>query len=358
MTMGTRSRWILVLLACVAVPLLLPRESTALNLVDDEELTLDLTGVANGTYVAEIINEESSDREDTENFGPVLSLSRLKLSGGYKDVGDIKIQIGSSDGTMRLLDAVASLDLGSPVYVKAGRFKPTVSPQFLIGAPNVYTSNRALLNALVPGRLAGFAAGVDTDLGEFSLESEIGMFQPDATALQVSKGHLLTARTLLGLSMGLEFHVGYAKRLFGEGTISEPVQGEAGSTETRATSVVPNDSPLDAAVIFDKDDIYAHLEGVAVLEPAPEDVDTAYGLHVLGAYVLGPDGGINFEPTVAYDLTDRVNTRHRVTVGGNTYFFDSGIEIETHYEFTITDRPNPNDQQTKHGIFVALQTVL
>jgi hypothetical protein len=340
----------------------MPSAASAANLVDNEELTLDLTGIANGAYAAEIVEEESESRDETDRYGPVLSLARLKLGGRYKDVGDIKIQIGASNGTMQLLDAVAALDLGSPVYVRAGRFKPTISPQFLIGAPNVYTSNRALLNALVPGRLTGFAAGADTNLSGTNVEGEVALFQPDATSFQAPQGQLLTARALVGLSLGLKFHLGYAKRIFGSDTISETVQGENGNTLTRTTPVVPNDSPLDAAIIFDKDDIYAHLEGVAVLEPAPtqsgNDRDTAYGLHVLGAYVIGPDGGLNFEPTVAYDLVDDVNNTHRVTVGGNTYFFDSGIELETHYEFTIMDRPGAGDQQTKHGIFVALQTVL
>jgi len=344
-----RSRWHWMLLACTVALLCMPAEARSLNLVDNDELELDLVGIANGVYSAEIVEDER------DRYGPEVSLARLKLSGQYEEVGGIKIQVDGSSGNLQLLDAVASLDLGSPFHVRLGRFKPTVSPQFLIPAPDVYTSNRALLNSLVPGRSAGVATGADVDLGGPSLKGEIGVFQPIRASFERPKGQLLTARIDLGLPMGLTGHVGYAKHVFDENSLTRPVQGGDGGASFEEVPVVSNDSPLDVAVVFDKNDIYAHLEGVAVLDP-PGDQDTIYGGHLLGAYVIGPEGEINVEPTVAYDIIDGADTTHRATVGGNTYFFDTGIEVETHYEFTLVDQPQ--GQQTIHGIFVALQTVL
>lgn len=327
-------RWILAALVTLSMLLASPLSSTALELVDDDEVTLDLTGIANGTYGAEIV-----DGGD-DSVGPFVSLARLKLDGGFVNVGSIKLQVEGASGALRLLDAVARLDLGTPFYARFGRFRPSVSANLLISAPNVYTSSRALLTAFAPDRLAGAELGMDLALDRLSILTQIALFQPARASFDTPRGQLLMARLLLGFPVGVDVHFGYAQHVFTDNERPGPPGGR----------VVPNDLPLDAAFILSRDGLYAHLEGLVVVD-APDDEDI-YGLHVLGAYRFGPPDGIEFEPTAAYDFTDNGSSTHRMTVGGNTYFMGTGFELETHYELTFAD------DRTIHGLFASLQIVL
>lgn len=294
--------------------------ASAAQLVDDDELTLDLNA-----YGSLLTGAEFPEGEDAD-YGASIGLARLKLSGEHSRYARSTVQIGESDGQMVLLDAVAEWIAFDPLFVRAGRFKTSVSQEYTISAARLNFFSRALLNSFVPGRRLGVETYGRFSTGPLELQPQVGLFQPAATSLRNPSGELVQARLLARSELGLGFHLGYVGHVFDDN--ARVVDGPSGPEVTR---VVPYNHPLDAAVTYQRDGLDLHLEGIAVLDPPTEDSVTAGYAHA--AYRFGPPDRIQFQPGLAYDIVASRDFAHRIMGGLNVYWWDTHFYNILNYSY-------------------------
>jgi len=305
-----------------AVTLGAPSTGHTYNLVDNE-FKLDLSGIVEGGYV---VNQPSTGGD--LNYGPRLSLARLKLDGKLEDYGSVKIQTGTRDNNIALLDAVVALTAADPFKLQLGRFKSPVSHEFLTGAPDLLFFSRAALNSFVPGRRIGAQADYAFDATDnLTITPQVGLFEAPGGTTENPQGASVVGRILVEPGDSVDIHLAGAEFVFDENdvvSIGAPAPGY--------------DQMVDAAVSYDTDRWNVHGEGLYVTGPAD-------GVHYLAAgyahagHRLGDLEGISYEPAVGYDIfgTSEEDPNHRVTGGLNLYLYGDNLIASADYRLNLFD---------------------
>lgn len=308
-------------LVCVVL-LASPRSGWAFDLLETDDLTVGANAYVSGVIGAEIPSSGDAD------YGAFLRLARLKMDADYTDKASVKVQFGGSEGVVELVDAEAAVRPWEPLEIRVGRYKTSVSPEFLRSAIGLPFIGRALLNEFVPRRRTGVEAVGRFAVGDIEIQPQVGLFQPARTTFTNPQGELLTGRLLVGTAANLDFHVGYAQHVFEENDLP----GTTGTTPAQDRVVVYN-SPLDVAVTYRNGGLDLHAEGVWVADPPRDDTVLAGYLHA--TYLTGPEDGIQLEPTVAYDIVHVDDFLHRASGGLNVHWWNTGFASLLDYRLRV-----------------------
>lgn len=325
--------------------LLYAPQAESATLLDDEEYKLTLGGSVSGVWGAEF------PQDGPTMYGPILSLARLKTQATWKDLAYMKIQMGGASGTARVLDAEATLTALDPVHVRLGQFKTPISREYQVGAPATNFVNRADLVRYVPRRRLGAELRGNFEVGSVEIQPHLGAFQPNRANFTDPDGQLMTSRVLVDLPSDMDAHVAYSDYFAPDNRLSETP--EAG--ETRTLRREDFDSVLDAAFVYNPDDMNVHVEGLSVLDPpGNEPVFGGYG-HVL--FHAADFDGLVLEPGARYDLTSGPGTDelgHSAYAGLNTYWWNS--KIFTLVNYVYQNRPQAGgDRRESHGVYFEMQ---
>lgn len=292
---------------------------------DDVEASVNFFGQANGGAVLRSPGDPS--------YGFTVPFARAKFSGNWNDRADLTIQFDGAGGNVRLLDTIVTLWPIEQIGVRVGRYKTSVSREYLIGGPNLPFVGRALLNNYVPKRRIGAETLGKFDLGGLQLDAQVGLFQPGNSRFGFNdpQGQLFNTSVAARLPVGLEFHVGYAQHLFGDNEREVNPQVDGPDTE-RAEEL---NRPVDAAVRYNRDGLDLHVEGLTVLDP--EEGDPIFGGYTHARYQFGAEEEIRVEPGVAYDIISRQQATHRGTAGVNIGWWETPIETMVNYRYLTRD---------------------
>mgnify|MGYP006295871351 CR=1 FL=1 len=294
----------------------------AATLLENDELTVELNGLGEVG-----LDYESSDAHPTEGVGTDLRLARLKTDARLRDWGGFKLQVDARSGTVELLDLLVDITPTEWLTVRAGRFKVPVSREFLIGAPDMRFTNRALAGQIAPGRAVGLQLLAEHTFGETDAELSTGLFEPGGLELLQDDGELLVSRLLLEFPHHLEFHAAYAEHILSDNRVPIPED----PSQTRR--VFPDDRQLDAALGFHDQRWHLLLEGLTALDSPDERLPLA--AHASLAY-RAPIDTVDLEPALAYDLLDRSHHRiHRAAAALNIYWLDTDLMTTVEYEAEI-----------------------
>ncbi len=318
-----RSRVIQCIAALICAGILgAPATGNAYNLVDDE-FQLDLSGVVEGGY---LVNQPANGGDF--NYGPRLSLARLKLDGKLEDYGSIKIQTGIRGTNIALLDAVVALTAAPPFKLQLGRFKSPVSHEYLTGAPDLIFFSRAALNGYVPGRRIGAQADYTIEATDnLTITPQVGLFEAPGGTIENPQGASLVGRILVEPGNSVDIHLAGAEFVFDENNIislGAPVPGY--------------DQMLDAAISYETDRWNLLGEGLYVTGPA-DGVDYVAAGYAHAGHRLGDLEGISYEPAIGYDIfgNSEDDPDHRVTGGLNLYLDGDNLIASADYRLNLFD---------------------
>jgi hypothetical protein len=290
----------------------------AATILENDELTVDLNGLGEVG-----LGFESPDPH-AEGLRTDLRLARLKTDARLQDWGGFKLQVDARSGRFELLDLLVDITPTDWLTLRAGRFKVPVSREYLIGAPDMRFTNRALARRIAPGREVGLQLVAEQTLGQTDAELSAGLFEPGGVEFLQNDGELLVGRLLLEFPHHLEFHAAYAEHILSDNRVPLP------EDPARSRRVFPDDRQLDAAVGFHDDHWHLLLEGLTALDAPTEQVPLA--THASVAY-RAPVDGIDLEPALAYDLLDRSDHRiHRGAAALNLYWLDTDLMTTLEYE--------------------------
>jgi hypothetical protein len=299
---------------------------------NDVEASVNFFGQANGGAVLRSPGDAS--------YGFTVPFARSKFSANWKDRADLNIQLDGAGGNVALLDMAVTLWPTDQIGVRMGRYKTSVSREYLIGGPNLPFVGRALLNSFVPRRRIGAETVGKFDLGGLKLDAQVGLFQPGNSRFGFDnpQGQLFNASVAARLPVGLEFHAGYAQHVFGDNA------REINDKPVRAEVL---NRPIDAAVRYNKDGLDLHVEGLAVLDP--ENTDAILGGYTHARYQFGSEEDIRVEPGVAYDIVSDQQMAHRGTAGVNIGWWETPLETMINYRYLTRDGAD------RHFIVAALR---
>lgn len=294
-------------------------EVEAYDLVEDDELTLSLSGVGEG---AARLNHDEADGA-TAHYD--MNFARLVANAEYAERGGFFIQVGARTGQVALLDARASLQIAEGLDAQLGRFKMPVSPEFLTSARDLLFSRRAALSGIVAKRsLGGQLVAQPIDDEQVGLVLNAGVFTPGVMPGDDPPAGLAVGRARLDFSERYFLHAAFAENI-----IANDVDPE---TDLRA---FPFNRQLDLAFGLADDTWRALVEGLYVFDgPYPTDV---MGLHVNAARKFSRED-VDLEPALAYDLLrlDH-NDLHRATAAFNTYWLGTNLMSTIEYALESTD---------------------
>jgi hypothetical protein len=187
--------------------------------------------------------------------------------------------------------------------------------------------DRALISGFVPRRLNGVETVGRFDVGDVTIQGQVGLFIPARGSFSDPEGQLLIGRLLLEFPVGIDVHVGYADLVFDDNTL----EGADPMLPAADRRVLPYESPLDVAITYEDERLQIHAESVQIFDP-PEG-NFALASYLQGGYRFGPAGQLQFEPTVAYDYVYDTESSHRIAGGLNLHFWDTGFYSTFNYRF-------------------------
>ncbi len=302
----------------------------AYEVYSDEDVSVGLGVFGQAHAGAELRSYE------TDDYGFALDFARAKMTASYADTADVALQIGGASGDVVVKDIVATLRPIDGIGLRAGRFKTSVSVEYLRSATDLPFVGRALISDVVPNRRVGGELVGRTDLDEVELVGQVGLFQPrhQQVSFQQPRGQLLTGRVTARLPVGLGVHVGYGQHIL------EQNEFPGGRAEAF-------DQQLDVGVTYDDDRLDVHLEGLTVFDPP--GTDELFGGYAHALYAFGPEEGFQVEPGIGYDIVAQQRAVHRGTVGVNLHWWEAPIDTMIDYRYqTLRDRGT-------HSILVALR---
>ena len=331
----------LVLLVAALAHLVHAPPADAATLFEEEELTLEIGGLGEVGLAY-----EESEAARHEGLGTDVRMARLKADARWRDLGGFKLQIDGKSGSVELLDLVAELTPAEWLALRAGRFKVPVSREYMIGAPDMRFSNRALVRRLAPGRAVGAQLGFEGAVGELEAEFSASLFEPGGLDLLENEGELFVSRLLVEFPHHLEFHAAYAEHVLGDNRVADP---EAASETMR---VFPFDRQLDAALGYHDEHWHLLVEGFTSLDP-PGD-QPPWAAHGSLSYRF-PVADFALEPALAYDFLERHQERiHRGAAALNAYWLDTNLMTTIEYEGEVAS-PEAASQEVAHTLSVLLQ---
>lgn len=195
------------------------------------------------------------------------------------------VQIEAKNGTVELLDARVDFDLAPWVGFKAGRFKTSVSNEFLVPAPKLLYRLRPALVDLTPKRKLGAELDFRPHMGEAQIDLQTGVFAAeDPWVVPDEEDLLFIGRARYLGPQHLIVHAAGMRR-----TASDP--HDAGTITHEA----------DAALGFERDEAQVIAEGLVAWREDAEVPDV--GTTINAARRFGDlDDGIAFEPAVEFDV--------------------------------------------------------
>jgi hypothetical protein len=256
-----------VVAAALAVTMGLPLDGQAHTLFEDDELTLNLSGVG-GAAGRLNINEDGDDSVDGQYQ---LSFARLVGSAVYAERGSFFLQLGARTGQVALLDARVSLVPLDGLQVQLGRFKMPASAEFLTSAGDLLFSRRAALSAVVAKRsLGGQLVYEPMRSDSVDVMLNAGLFTPGVLPGDDPQVGVGVGRVLVNFAERYAIHAAFVEQLLGDNVDS--------ATDAR---VFAHNRQIDVAFSVRDERWRGLIEGVYVLD-GPGDSEPV-GVHVNAA---------------------------------------------------------------------------
>lgn len=173
------------------------------------------------------------------------TLSRYRVAEHFGSF----LQLEGKNGAVELLDARVELDLRDWVHLRAGRFKTSVSNEFLVPATKMLTTRRPHYVDVTPKRRTGVEVDLRPSADDGHINVQVGAFGADdpwALGEETGDDTILTARVRhIGESHVL-LHAGYMERL----GVSQG-EREAGEQVVRELDLAAGLEREDAQLMFE-----------------------------------------------------------------------------------------------------------